>query len=168
MRRDLMNFPNTRTSKSMISFLGIVIFFQGMGGLMGWLTAQSVDDWYRTLVKSPFNPPDPVFGIVWTALYFLLSISFWRIWSKPKSPERTFVLGAFTFHMILNWLWTPLFFTAHALFPAFAMLLIILLTALILAWLVYSIDRAASLSFVPYIAWLCLAAHLSYFIWSNN
>ena len=57
------------TSHKTFSFLAIAVFFQAMGGLMGWITSQSLDGWYQELARSPFNPPDYAFGIAWTILY---------------------------------------------------------------------------------------------------
>lgn len=163
-----MNPTNRITAYPVLSFLGFVGFFQLMGGLMGWITAHGVDGWYQTLNRSPLTPPDAVFGIVWAALYFLLSVAFWMVWKRDKSEGRTFALRLFTAHMVLNWLWSPLFFTAHALLPAFALILILIYTAAMLFWLILPLDRKAAFIFIPYISWLTFAGHLSHYILQKN
>lgn len=163
-----MNPTNTRTRHPFVSFLVIAAFFQLMGGLMGWITTKGVDGWYQTLQRSPLNPPDAAFGIVWTILYFLLSVAFWLVWKKDDSPERTMVLRLFAGHMILNWLWSPVFFTAHAVLPAFALILVLIFTGAMLAWLIWPLDRKAAFVFLPYLGWLTLAGHLTHYIWQKN
>ncbi len=163
-----MNSTDTRTPHPVLSFLAIVLFFQAMGGLMGWITTQGVDGWYQTLAKSPLNPPDAAFGIVWTLLYLALSISFWLVWKSPKTPERRFVLVLFISHMALNWLWSPLFFSAHMVFASLIVIFAMIFTGAMLAWLVFQIDRRAALVFAPYIGWLCFAGHLTHFILMKN
>lgn len=163
-----MSPTRTRTSYPVISFLCLAVFFQLTGGLMGWITARGVDGWYQTLIRSPLTPPDAAFGIVWSILYFLLSAAFWMVWKKAESAERTFALRLFAAHMVLNWLWSPLFFTAHALLLSFALILILIFTAAMLFWLILPLDRKAAFIFVPYISWLTFAGHLSHYILQKN
>lgn len=158
----------TRTTNRAVSFLAWVAFFQAMGGLMGLITSQDLDSWYRGLEKSQLNPPDPVFGITWTLLYFLLSISFWLLWLRRNLPGTRTVLLLFGGHMILNWIWTPAFFTFHLLAGSFYLILALIVTAAIVARKAYFVDKRAAWMFAPYIAWLCFAAHLSFYIWQNN
>lgn len=166
--RNTVNGPDTRTKHPLVSFLACVAFFQAMGGLMGWITAQGVDDWYQTLRRSPLNPPDFAFGVAWTILYFLLSVSFWLVWKSPATKERTILLWLFASHMVLNWAWSPLFFILHATAASFVLILVMIFTAAMLAWLLWPIDKRASLMFLPYIGWLMFAGHLSHYIWQSN
>ncbi len=166
--REFLDKPDTRTKRPLVSFPLVVAFFQAMGGLMGWITAQGVDVWYQTLQKSPLNPPDFVFRLAWTALYFALSVSFWLLWERPESKERTYLLLFFVSHMFLNWAWSPLFFMLHALGASFVLILVMIFTAAMLAWLLWPQDRRAALLFIPYIGWLLFAGHLAHYIWKNN
>lgn len=135
---------------------------------MGWITSQQVDGWYKTLHKSPLNPPDWAFGAAWTALYLALSIAFWLVWKAPESKQRTTALRFFIFHMLLNWSWTPLFFTAHALLPSFLLILALIVTAAMLARFNYVVSKTAALAFIPYLGWLGFAGHLAYYVWQQN
>lgn len=163
-----MDRPATKTQHPLVSFLSITAFFQAMGGLMGWITAQGVDGWYQTIQKSPLNPPDFVFGVVWTGLYFLLGLAFWLVWIKPRTHERTTIICLFILHMIMNWAWSPVFFVLHATGTSVAVIFAMIFTAGMLLWLLWRLDRRASLIFVPYIGWLVFAGHLSHFIWRMN
>lgn len=163
-----INEPDTRTKRPFITFLCVLVFFQMMGGLMGWITAHGVDDWYQTLHKSPLTPPDAVFGIVWSALYALLATAFWLLWKLPESPRRKFALRLFAAHMVVNWLWSPLFFIAHATGASLAVISLMIVTAAMIGWMSWPMDRRAALIFAPYIGWLCFAGHLCHYVWTSN
>ncbi len=156
------------TRKDILSLAAFVLFFQIMGGLMGLVTSHDIDGWYRTLNRSPLNPPEAAFGIVWTILYLLLSLSLWKVWSAPASRQRVLILSLFVFHMLLNWAWTPVFFTLHAVLLALIVIAVMIATAAILGWMIRPLSRAAALVFAPYAAWLCFAAHLTYYIFAHN
>jgi len=66
-----------------------------IGGFSGFLTANSINDWYTTLQQPSFNPPNWVFGPVWTTLYLIMGISLYRIWILPVSAERNLAIGVF-------------------------------------------------------------------------
>lgn len=157
-----------RPLKKIIGLAVFVAGFQLVGGLLGWLTSQDVDTWYAGLDKSPLNPPGPAFGIAWTILYILLAVAAWRVWANENLPSRKTILTTFAAHMVLNWAWTPVFFTAHLIAPAFFLIVVLIVTALWLARRMWPHDRLAALLFVPYILWLTFAAHLNFYIWQNN
>lgn len=163
-----MRFPRHFNAPALISFLGFVIFFQIMSGAMGWITVQGIPGWYHELVKSPLNPPNQWFSIVWTVLYVLLAAIPWLIWRKPDSKARQTILWMYAGHMLLNWIWTPVFFTFHAVLPALVIIFVLIFTAAILAWLCWKKSRIAGILFVPYILWLCFAAHLTHYILMKN
>lgn len=108
------------------------------------------------------------FGIVWPALYLLLSYAFWTVWKQPAGGERTLILRIFILHMLLNWLWSPLFFIGHELFASFVLILVLIFTASMLLWLIWPFKKSAALVFIPYLAWLTFAGHLAHYIWRSN
>lgn len=159
--------------RSLGALAGFIIFFQLMGGIMAYLTAQGVEGWYQMLEKSPLNPPDWAFGAAWTALYVLLAVTAWLVWHKKtddpaQNRNRAIALAVFTGHMGLNWAWTPVFFTFHWLLPAFLLILALIVTALWLARLIYKAQGPAAWLMLPYIGWLTFASHLAYYIWRHN
>lgn len=154
--------------KNILSLLAFVILLQVAGGFLGWLTSHDVDTWYQTLIKSPLNPPGYAFGIAWTILYVLLSVCAWLVWIKPENVQRKNILALFAVHMVLNWIWTPVFFTAHLVAPAFFLILVLIATALLLGKMIQPLDHRAALLLIPYIGWLSFAAHLNLYIWQNN
>ena len=159
-----MNIVDTKTQKPLISFLIVLAVFQIVGGFLGWVSGPAMDGWYQSLAKSPLNPPGMVFGIVWPILYALLAFSFWSVWRKPNSPERTLALRLFALHMLMNWAWSPVFFIAHQVFAALALIFVLIFTAAMLLWIIWPMNKAASIVFLPYLAWLTFAGHLTHYI----
>src|SRR5690606_21597006 len=85
----------------------------GVGALLGLLTAPGA--WYASLDKPPFNPPSWLFAPVWFVLYVCIAIAGWRVAVvDPQGPA----LRIWGVQMILNWAWSPVFFSLHALWPA--------------------------------------------------
>ena len=138
---------------ALILFLLLVI---GGGLLTGWLTAPG--EWYAQLKKPPFNPPNWLFGPVWTAIYVLIAIAGWRVWRRGVGgwPIRLWAM-----QIVLNFLWSPTFCAAHQIGLALAVLLMLL--AIILAFIAASwrSDRVAALLFVPYATWVAFATVLN-------
>lgn len=154
--------------KNIASLAVFIIALQIVGSGLGWLTSNDIDSWYQGLVKSPLNPPGYAFGIAWTILYVMLSVCVWLVWIKPASAARKNILILFAAHMVLNWAWTPVFFTANLVAPAFFLILVLIASALVLIRMILPLDRRAAILLIPYIGWLSFAAHLNFYIWQHN
>lgn len=144
---------------ALAAFLAISL---GGGLLVG--SRNIPDDWYRHLEKPWFNPPDWVFAPAWTVLYILIAIAGWTVWQSGNRKALT----AWAVQMALNFLWSPLFFSAHATLPA--LVVIVGMLAAILAFLVRTAprDRTAFWCFVPYAVWVAYATLLNGAIWWLN
>ncbi len=125
--------------------------------------------WYETLNKSPLTPPPIVFPIVWTALYALMPFSIWLVYLKVgqthafRTPRNLFFI-----QLLLNGLWSYLFFGLHR--PDLAMLDLAALW-FSLALMLYSFSRVSRLAVVlqlPYFIWVSFAAWLNYSILALN
>ena len=140
--------------------LGIIV----IGGVIGATNAP--DTWYRALEKPAWNPPDWVFGPVWTVLYGMVGYAGARVYSRLGASSTAFRL--WLVQMVLNFLWTPLFFSAHSL--PLASIEIGLLLAAVIAFTVYAgkVERVSAWLFVPYLAWVAFASALTWTIWSMN
>lgn len=149
-----------RNRITLVLFLFLVV---GGGLLVGFVAMP--DSWYQTLVKPPFNPPNWVFGPVWTILYILIAIAGWRIWRADRAGGANMLWWA---QLLLNFMWSPAFFGLHMI--GFALLIVILMLATILAFIVaaWRQDRLAALLFVPYAAWVSFASLLNAAIWRLN
>ena len=156
-------------SRSWVVLAGLVALCLAVGGLGGWVTAQSVADWYPTLAKPAWNPPAWVFGPVWTALYVMMAVAAWLVWRRgPDAPAVRAALVLFFVQLALNGLWSPLFFGLRA--PGLAALDIAALWAMIALTTTafFRQSRAAGLLMLPYLAWASFAAVLNFTIWRMN
>lgn len=149
----LSDYRKPRALALLAAFLIAVIV---VGGLIGVATAPG--DWYASLAKPPFNPPNWVFGPVWFILYVLIAIAGWRTFLADPSGAR---MRLWYGQMVLNWLWSPVWFALHALWPAFAIIAGILALILAFIGLSWRRDRMAALLFVPYALWVAFAATLN-------
>jgi tryptophan-rich sensory protein len=153
-----------------ISLVGLAISLAltlGVGAIGGWVTTGSVSTWYAALVKPGFNPPDWVFGPVWTTLYVLMGFAAWRVWRAVKTlRHKAFAL--YSAQLGLNLLWSILFFGLHRIGLAMADL-IALLAALLATGVSFArIDRIAGWCFVPYALWVGYAGVLNAALWWLN
>ncbi len=124
--------------------------------------------WFRRLRKPSFQPPNWLFGPVWTILYATIAYSGWRIWKAPKSRERTSALSLWGAQLVLNAAWTPLFFGARK--PALALADLVALDAAAAAYAATArkVDRQAAVVVTPYLGWLGFATALNTVIAVKN
>lgn len=117
--------------------------------------------WYRRLNKPSYHPPDAVFPVVWTILYSLMSVSAWRVWQRPESPERSSALRLWAFQLLSNAEWTRLFFGEHL--PGWSLVDILVLESAVIGYMLEArkIDRPAAALFIPYASWVAFAALLN-------
>lgn len=134
--------------------------------IISFLSMDKIDSWYQNLNKSSLTPPGYVFGIAWTILYILMSISVWIIWNKEK--KITLPIQLYIIQLILNFAWSPLFFKYHCINESLFLLLFIWMLVFIMIDIFYSIDKIAALLLVPYLIWLSFAFYLNYYIVKNN
>lgn len=140
-----------------------------VGAGSGFLTGGAVRDWYPSLVRPSFAPPSWVFGPVWTALYLMMGLAAWFVWRKAgSSPAGRVALGLFALQLVLNGLWSVLFFGLRA--PGPALIEIVVLWAAIAATLraFWRIDAGAGWLLVPYLAWVTFATALNAGFWWLN
>jgi benzodiazapine receptor len=137
-----------------------------IGGLSGFLTANSINDWYTTLQQPSFNPPNWVFGPVWTTLYLIMGISLYRIWILPVSAERNFAIVVFFGQMILNFFWSLIFFRWHLIGAALAEIILMWVMIATMIHLFKKLDKVAGIMNVPYLLWVTFASVLNaaYFV----
>ena len=148
----------------------VVIICLAVGYLSGMVTRASITTWYPTLVKPSFNPPNWIFAPVWTSLYVMMGVAAGLIWNQITTQKSavTKALQIFAIQLILNALWSYLFFGLHNLMLA--------TIEVVLLWLMifetYSqfakINKTASYLMLPYLAWVSFASVLTASIWWLN
>ena len=125
-------------------------------------------DWYESLVKPSWNPPGFVFGPVWTVLYILMGIAAWLFWKKEGFSAAKLALSLFIGQLLLNALWSYLFFGLRQ--PMWAFLEIILLWIFIMLTMIsfWRVRPAAGVLFIPYLCWVGFALVLNLQLWRLN
>ena len=147
-------------------------------GLIGWILAVAAvstfgaqfmpGDWYRALARPSFTPPSWIFGPVWTALYIMMAIAAWQVWLRFGFKQARLGLGLFIGQLVLNGLWSWIFFGQHWL--GVAAIEIVVLWLMILATIVVfrKLHPLSAYLLVPYLLWVGYASVLTITIWSMN
>jgi len=151
---------NKSHAVTLILFVGLTV---AGGSLIGFFSIPG--PWYQGLEKPLFNPPNWIFGPVWTALYVLVGIAGARAFLKERGnwlPKIWFV------QMALNFAWSPVFFVVHRADLALAVLIAMLISILAFIATAWNRDRPAALLFLPYAAWVGFAGYLNGAIWWLN
>ena len=128
-----------------------------IGGISGYFTASNIEHWYATLNKPTFNPPNYLFGPVWTSLYVLMGISFFLIWNSSKVNKNK-LISLYLFQLRLNFIWSFIFFKFHALGLAAIEIIILWLSILIMIIQFYKCNKWAGLINIPYLLWVSFAS----------
>lgn len=151
--------------KSLIEVAVSILICQTAGFIGAFFTASNVPTWFATIKKPVFNPPNWIFGPVWITLYFLMGIALYLIWLKRgEHPQANLGIYLFLGHLVLNALWSAIFFGAHEICWAFAEIIILWASILFIMWLFYKIDKRATYLLIPYILWVTFASVLNYSI----
>ena len=122
--------------------------------------------WYKYLKKSPYTPPDYVFGVVWTFLYTLMAISLLLVLQTTSFFSKPVLL--FMTQLVFNLAWSPLFFKYKLIRLALVDLLLLVVVLIFTIRAFYNIKPVAAYLLLPYIAWLGVAAYLNTYIVFNN
>lgn len=139
-----------------------VVAVEILGSLSGLLTASSIQGWFANLTQPVGNPPNWVFGPVWTLLYAMMGSSFALFWhhSQP-GPDRRRGFTLFFTQFALNLAWTPIFFGAHQIAAALGVI-VLLAAAIVLTILAFRpVSRLASRLLIPYLLWVSYATYLN-------
>jgi tryptophan-rich sensory protein len=149
---------------SLVPFLAVCV---GAGGLAAILTRGEVQSWYPPLRKPEWNPPNWVFGPVWTVLYVMMAISAWLVW-RAAGTGATGALVLFAGQLVLNTAWSLIFFRLHAIGLAFGEILLLWMMIVATAVAFLPISFLAAWLLLPYIAWVGFASYLNFRIWQMN
>ncbi len=139
-------------------------------GIIGALSSPTGNSpWFQQLIKPSFNPPGWIFGPVWTLLYTLMGIAAFRVWRLGWREQAVKVaLYWFALQLLLNAIWTPIFFGAQSL--ALGAVVIVTLLA-VLGFTInrfFRLDSLAGWLLVPYFLWVSFATVLNISIWQLN
>ena len=147
------------------AFVALCLAISAIGG---WVTAQSVGTWYRTLQKPVFNPPDWMFAPVWTLLYLMIALAGWRVWRSRGLAGARAGMAAYAAQLALNLAWSFLFFGGRMIGIALAEIVLLLAAIGVNAVLFWRTDRLAGWLLAPYAAWVAFACVLNFALWRLN
>lgn len=135
-------------------------------GLVGSLfTAPAIPAWYAGLNKPSFNPPSWLFAPVWTSLYTLMGIAAYLVWSRGGDrKEVKSALILFAVHLVLNALWSVIFFGWQKPWLAFGEIVLLWLAIILVFLRFYKLYRPAALLLIPYLLWVSFASFLNFSI----
>lgn len=147
--------------------VAIVVCFAA-AGIGSLATVDAIPTWYATLRRPSWNPPNWVFGPVWSLLYLMMAVAAWQVWRTAGWQGARLALGLFAFQLLLNVGWSVVFFGLHR--PGWAFVEIVGLWCAILATLLLfrPISPVAALLLAPYLLWVSFAGALNLTIWRLN
>ncbi len=150
----------------MLLFFAFVCFAAAAAG-SAW-TSSSVDTWYAQLHKPALNPPNWIFGPVWSVLYLCMATSAWLVWRVAGWSGGRYALVLFFVQLGLNVTWSALFFGLRLPGAALVEVLVLLLAIIATAISFLPFSRTAFWLLIPYAAWVSFASHLNAEIWRLN
>lgn len=133
----------------------------GGGALIGLTSAGGDSPWYQALDRPSFTPPSWIFAPVWTTLYALMAVAAWRVWRQGGWAANRVALTLFLLQLAANFVWSPLFFNAHAIELALADLLLLWALLVMTISVFHRRDRTAAWLLLPYLAWVSFAGVLN-------
>ena len=151
--------------KKVLKFIISIIICQSAGIFGSLFTFEAVPDWYITLEKPFFAPPNWIFGPVWIILYFLMGVSLYIVWKDElKSKTRNVFFVVFAIQLILNALWSLLFFGLKS--PLLGLIDILILDVMLVVTIFYAtrVSKYAAMLLIPYMVWIIIASVLNYAI----
>jgi benzodiazapine receptor len=154
--------------KNLPSLALLLVLCFGVAGVGGLSTASAVTEWYPTLVRPPWRPPDWLFGPVWTVLYTMMAVAMWNVWRQTRWPDNRAAVVTFGAQLALNALWSPLFFGARNLGAARGAIALMWLGRVATNAAFWPRSRASAGLMVPYLAWVSFAATLNAWLWWMN
>ena len=148
---------------------GFLLVTFAAAAIGSWATFTSVGTWYPQLAKPEWTPRSSLFGPVWTCLYLAMAVAGWRVWRvQPRGPLRRAVLRVYGAQLLLNALWSVLFFGWRR--PDLALVDVVALWILLVVALgrFWRVDRIAGVLWAPYVAWVSFATALNAAVWWLN
>ncbi len=142
-----------------------LIFLAACGGAAATGAAFPPGEWYKTLTKPSWTPPDWVFPVAWTTIYLLISFAGARL---AVLDDNGYAMAFWAMQAALSALWTPVFFGLRRLKEALYVMGPLWLAVFGATICAFGLDMYAGLAFVPYLIWVSVAAALNATVWRMN
>lgn len=154
--------------KNKLSLAASLALCLGAGGLGSIATSAKIPTWYATLAKPTWNPPNWLFAPVWTTLFILMGVAAWLVWLRRDQAGSRAALWLFGVQLLLNTLWSFVFFAAESPGLALAEIAVLWLAIAATVWTFRPVSSAAAWMLTPYLAWVSFASCLNFAIWRLN
>lgn len=154
--------------KNVFALIIAIVITELAGVIGGLFTAQAIPDWYVTLAKPEWTPPNWLFGPVWIVLYALMGVAAFLVWKKRNVKPVGIALGVFAAQLALNLAWSLIFFGWRNPGLAFVEIVVLWLAIVWTAATFYKVSKPAAWLLLPYLLWVSFAACLNYAIWMLN
>jgi len=142
---------------------------EGAGAIGAIFTTPAIPTWYKGLKKPAFTPPNSVFGPVWVTLYLLMAIAVFLVWREGLSQQGvTVAFAVFWGQLVLNILWSVIFFGLRSLLGGVITIIFLWLAILANIVLFFGLSPIAGGLLIPYEIWVTIAANLNVQVWRLN
>jgi tryptophan-rich sensory protein len=164
----LNEIESMNRSKQFFGLLVSLILVFGAASLGRFFTDMSVSTWYPGLIKPSWTPTGATIGIVWTILYACMALAAWLVWRTGGHVDRRLPLALYFAQLILNVLWSAIFFGLQKPGLAFLELLVLWIAVLVTTIVFRRYSSWAGVLMLPYLAWVAFAGYLNAMIWRMN
>lgn len=154
--------------KNTIKLIFCILLTVAVGAISGIATSGSVNDWFVGINKPTFNPPNYLFGPVWTVLYILMGVSLFMILQSQNNDLRKKAITIFCIQLVLNFCWSFIFFKFHLIGLAFVEIILIWVSIIWMILTFSKINKTAAYLQIPYLLWVSFASVLNGAIWYLN
>jgi tryptophan-rich sensory protein len=137
-----------------------------IGFIGSFFTTSAISSWYAGLNKPVFNPPNWIFGPVWTLLYIMIGVSIYLVWinKEKKKGMKKKAFWIFGIQLFLNFIWSILFFGNHLISFAFVDIILLWIAIIFNMYFCYKISKISSCLLFPYLLWVSFASVLNFAI----
>ena len=165
--------PSPRRDSPLKQLLVLVLMVAipvAVGFVAGQFTAEETDGWYEQASVPPWNPPDWLFGPVWTTLYAVMGVAAWLVWRERLRLNAWPALWIYIGQLVLNSIWSPLFFSGYpvwgtgALWAAMVVIVALIVMIAVTIRAFWPISRVAAVLLTPYLGWVLYASTLNFYI----
>ena len=142
-----------------LTFMSFLLVTFGASAIGSLATINYKEPWYSLLNKPAFNPPDWVFGPVWTTLYLMMTLAIWLFWHSNNRNKNT--VYVYLIHLVFNTTWSVVFFVFHNM--VLALFILILLIGLIINLILRfkRVNVVSAYLMIPYLLWCSFALFLN-------
>ena len=148
-------------AKQIIKLVASLLLPLAVGGIAGIFTTEAIPGWYASLNQPSFNPPNWVFGPVWTMLYIILGFSLFLIWKLPSGKERNQAILVFMIQLLFNFGWSFFFFYFKMIGLALIDIVALWIMIIVMLFQFYKLKPVAAYINIPYLFWVTFATVLN-------